>query len=273
MNVLISILIPVRNGQDYLNESILSCTKQITTYDFEIIVVDDGSTDRTSHILEELARADKRIKVFTNPSPGLCRALNLGIKLASGSIILRHDADDIMLPQRLELQVKKLLQDKDLVVLGGQMNTFGSGQKLPTANRYPTDPFETILELADGNALAHPTVAFWRDHVIQIGGYRESFDGAEDYDLWLRMSRLGYLYSLDCTVTNYRVHENQITRKRRNRVIRATILAQLAWIISSLRHIPKPLHNFQQCASYPVPATKMFFRLLGLPIRTLRKRI
>src|SRR5688572_1074255 len=116
----VSVVLPVRNGERHLFSAVKSIVAQ-TFEAWELIVIDDGSTDGTRDILSELARGDHRIRVLTMASGGLVSALNAGIVASRGELVARMDADDVALPHRLEQQVAEFSRRPSLVALGGQI--------------------------------------------------------------------------------------------------------------------------------------------------------
>jgi GT2 family glycosyltransferase len=207
----ISVVMPVRNGEQFLQDALGSLARQ-TLDRFEAIVVDDGSTDETPAILASAAELDPRFRVVTGPPRGLAPALNHGLDLARAPIVARFDADDVMHPRRLEVQVGALAADLSLAVLaGGFVRIDADGRPLGavTGALSPEQVRETLLHR---NPIAHPTVAMRRDIVLSVGGYR--FDQAEDYDLWLRIAERHPIAILPVPVIDYRMHAGQFSVAR-----------------------------------------------------------
>jgi glycosyltransferase involved in cell wall biosynthesis len=243
-----TILIPVRNGMPYICEAIDSCIKQVSKYSFEILIVNDNSDDSTEDILQIYASEVETFSFFNSVGKGISDALNFGMSIAHGEYIVRLDSDDVMLPGRLDAQIDFLKSNPGYVAVGGQIQLFSKSILETHSNFYPTGE-ELRIALATGCFMAHPAVCFRRESVMQIGGYRRKFDGAEDYDLWLRLSLIGQLANIPNNVTKYRIHENQITRKNYFRSLVATTKVRLAWILGESRlsviaHIrPIPLNG------------------------------
>ncbi len=184
---LVSVVMSTYNRADVLPTAILSVLKQ-TYQDFEFIIIDDGSTDETPEILKKFAERDHRIVVLTNkPNRGLIFSLNRGLKAARGRYIARMDDDDIMMPNRLEHQVRFMdVSPKTSILATGY---YYKNRKRPEMDLIPVScpiPSDHILlDLLFENILAHPTImirkSFLEDHHIQ---YDFRFKGAEDYDLY-----------------------------------------------------------------------------------------
>ena len=134
MTPAVSILMPVYNAQRYLASAVQSVLDQ-TFSDFEFIIINDGSTDRSEAILQEFASKDPRVKIVSRPNTGLTRALNEALSLARAPLIARMDADDLSLPRRLELQVARFGADHDLVLLGGAYELIDAAGRLLTTRQ------------------------------------------------------------------------------------------------------------------------------------------
>jgi glycosyltransferase involved in cell wall biosynthesis len=227
--LLVSVLIPVKNGATFLREALDSCINQQTNFDFEILVIDDHSTDDTLKIIEEYQLKYPFIRKLENIGIGVGRALQNGLLSTQGEIIMRLDADDRMLPHRMQKQVDILLNDSTLVLCGTQIQLFGKSKLSIQPTIYPISHSEICRFLQCGNAFADPAVAFRREAALQVGGFSKILDGAEQYSLWLRMSKVGKMVNSPEILTQYRIHENQFTQSRNLRVIIATVVVQLLW--------------------------------------------
>ena len=205
-NPAISVVLPVYNAEDYVREAVESILAQSFT-DFELIVINDGSTDGSGVILRELARRDARIVLVERPNDGLVSALNEGIKIARAELIARMDADDVAMPERFALQHARMVQEPELAVLGSFIRVTDKAGNIIRLREYPLTPKEAAHHVERDCPVGHPTVMMWRDAVLKAGGYRKAFCHAEDYELWLRMSDLGYaIANLPQPLLNYRVH-------------------------------------------------------------------
>lgn len=228
---LVSILIPVKNGAEFLLEAVGSCLAQKTSHKFEVVLVDDHSTDETSKIIKELTSTHPNIRGLTNIGSGVGAALQTGLIEAKGSIILRLDSDDRMSPNRVETQVQTLLADNQLVLCGSQIELFGQGSVSLRANHYPLSNSDICRFMQWGNAFADPSVAFRKDFAIMVGGFPTRLNGAEQYSLWLRMSKVGKVKNIPEILTSYRIHSGQFTQSRVPKVVFATILVQMLWML------------------------------------------
>jgi len=180
---------PVYNGEKFLNEAIGSILNQTYSY-FEFIIINDGSTDRTEDII--LSYEDSRIRYVKNETNlQIVKALNKGISLAKGKYIARMDADDVSMPRRLEVQLEYMQAHTEITVCGSYLQVYGQPKHIwkPPLNN------EAIkARLLFDCCLYHPTVIFKRDVLIANQGYSISFAGAEDYELWGRLSGISSVY-------------------------------------------------------------------------------
>ena len=207
----VSVLMAVRNAERYLHEAVHSILEQ-TLSDFEFLVIDDCSTDRTSLMLNECARKDPRILLSRNREHiGLTKSLNRGLAVASGEYIARQDADDISLPQRL-LREATFLDEHPNVGVVGSSNEYidESGCSLGVSLR-PTDPQFLRWHLFFSNPFIHASVMFRRKIVANLGGYDEKFKRSQDYDLWSRCSYITELRQLPEVLIRFRKHDNAVS--------------------------------------------------------------
>ncbi len=222
--VAVSVVMPVRNGMPFLPDAIDSIRQQTFT-DLELIVVDDHSDDETRSVLERYAAMDSRIRPVAAEGRGISSALNQGIALASGRYLARMDADDWSEPTRLASQVQFLDDQPHYVAVGSEASTIDSdGHTTGMLTSVPV--IGSVAEGARlGVILLHPTACARMDAVRRVGGYRSFFDGAEDYDLWLRMLTLGPLANLQEPLLAYRLHEGQHSGLRPDQGRLATFVA------------------------------------------------
>jgi hypothetical protein len=202
--VALSVVLPVLNGEASLDEALSSISRQ-SFGDFELLVVDDGSSDGSAAIAGRHAAADPRVKLLGNPGKGLVAALNHGVQEARADLIARMDADDVALPGRFERQMARMLGEPDLLVLGtATIRVDENGKELEVVTP-PVEPTEVSRVLDRVNPIAHPTVIMRRAAVAAVGGYRRAYVRAEDYDLWLRLAERGRLANLAEPLLRYRI--------------------------------------------------------------------
>jgi len=209
----------------YLEPALASVLSQ-TLAELELIVVDDGSSDRTPEILAAAAASDPRIRVLRGERRGVVAALNEGCGAASAPYLARLDADDIALPERLERQVALLDGRPDVGLVGGGYVVIDEAGRRRAQIRLPTTDEALRARLVNFNVFAHPATIFRREAFEQAGGYR--LQEAEDYDLWLRISERWQLASVPGSVLEYRHHPGQVSLLRGREQALATLAARAA---------------------------------------------
>jgi glycosyltransferase involved in cell wall biosynthesis len=208
---------PCCNAADTVDEAIASLLDQ-TWQDFELIAVDDGSTDATYERLMDWTERDPRISVLSFPHRGIIEALNAGISACNAPYIARMDADDRVHPKRLEKQVSFLEAHPDVAVVGCLVEGFpaemvgeGFHLYLEWLNRLLT-PEAIAREIFIESPLVHPSVVIRRTWLERVGGYQDH-GWPEDYDLWLRMYLEGACFAKVPEVLLYwREHTTRLTR-------------------------------------------------------------
>jgi glycosyltransferase involved in cell wall biosynthesis len=212
----VSVIMPVFNAEAYLAASVESIISQ-TFADFEFIIIDDGSTDRSLSILQRYLRQDRRVHLISRPNKGYSNTLNEAIDLASGGYLARMDADDIACPRRLERQVSHLDANRRCAAVGGWIELIDPENAPICCSRYPQThcQIDAAHFEGKGSCLAHPAVLMRADAVRDVGKYRPVFEPAEDFDLWLRLSDKYELANVPEIVLRYRLHEQSQSHLRR----------------------------------------------------------
>ncbi|KQW97699.1 glycosyltransferase family 2 protein [Flavobacterium sp. Root420] len=203
-NPRITVLMPVYNCELYIKETINSILNQ-TFIDFEFLIIDDASTDKTIDIIKTYN--DERIKLIKKTlNTGLTNSLNIGLKLAKGEYIARMDGDDISFPQRFAKQIALLDANPDIVLCGTLYKVIGT-EKICN---HPLLYEEIKVKLISGCYIAHPTVMF-RKSVFESYQleYDPAMEPAEDYDLWARLSFIGKIVNIGEVLLYYRIHSKQ----------------------------------------------------------------
>jgi cellulose synthase/poly-beta-1,6-N-acetylglucosamine synthase-like glycosyltransferase len=194
----ISVLLPVYNDGATLGRAVRSIRNQTFT-DWELLLLDDGSTDDSADRMERLSRADSRIRLVRLPHEGLSRTLNQGLSLAAGRTIARMDADDVSHPKRFSLQKDFLDRRPDICAVGCRIRLFPRARLTPGMRVYEgwlnslISPEDISREIFVESPLAHPSVMVRREALEQAGGYETR--GPEDYDLWLRLHGMGFRFA------------------------------------------------------------------------------
>lgn len=202
----------VHNGSKWLREAIQSVLLQ-TFEDFELIVINDGSTDDTRVIAESLSEKDQRIIVINRQKYGLTDSLNFGIQIARGEWIARLDADDIAEPSRLQRQLEVVQSDRSIVLLGTGFSYIDEIGNVTAFFPRVGKVGNTLHDLVNGQGriFPHSSAFFSSKAALLVGGYRSKFRRSQDKDLWLRLSRLGRLEIVNEVLVKIRRHTGQIS--------------------------------------------------------------
>jgi glycosyltransferase involved in cell wall biosynthesis len=240
----VSVLMPVRNGMPWLPRALDSIFAQSFT-DFELIVVDDGSTDGTSECLAGVD--DTRLRVVRAEGVGIAHALNRGVAEARAALLARHDGDDESLPQRFGRQVEFLdaHPEVDVVATTAEyidergMRVESDWTRTVAAQQDVARTPHEIAELMPLTCcLTHGSVMARTAAVRKAGGYRAEMEPAEDYDLWLRMLPAHRFAKLDSPLYRYRLHGAQTPQGPVSRQSRMAVRAKLQYLRRQHRHLP-----------------------------------
>lgn len=186
----ITVLLPAYNASETISEAIESILCQ-SFENFEFLIINDGSSDNTLDIIQSYAQKDSRIRVINQKNMGLIATLNKGLISSSAKFIARMDADDISLPNRLELQFTLIKENPKISVCGSSIEIIETGEKYINES----DPNKIKAFAIFGSPLTHPSVLMNKQDVLSVGGYSPDALHAEDYDLWDRMILHGFLLS------------------------------------------------------------------------------
>ncbi len=220
MNPLISVLLPTYNCDKYINECIDSILCQ-TYANFELLIIDDCSTDNTVNLIKEYQ--DQRIKlVVKEKNSGYTDSLNWGIENAKGKYIARMDGDDVCMPTRFEEQVAFLEVNLNVILCGTAIQIIGTS----TVLRHPSNHDAIKVKLCFSSSFYHPSV-MGRIEVFRANLYNKKYEPAEDYDLWTRLAFQGKLANLEKILLLYRVHDNQVSNERKTTQDNNSLLCKL----------------------------------------------
>lgn len=207
---MISVILPIYNADKFLDEAIKSILSQTFT-DFELICINDGSTDNSKDILDFYSSNDSRLKVVSRENRGLIYSLNEGIKLAKYDYIARMDADDICHPQRFEMQIKYLIKNKTVAVVGSAYECIDVKGKTISIRTPPTSNYMIKVIMGFGSPFAHPSVMM-NKKLIKNDLYYSDCEACEDFELWVRLSKKHKLSNMKKVLLYYRIVDSSISR-------------------------------------------------------------
>jgi len=229
-----SVIMSVFNSAVFLSDSIESILLQ-SDPDFEFIIINDGSTDNSGEIIRRYAAKDKRIIMISKEKTGLTDSLNVGIIASEGEYIIRQDADDISMPDRIKFQVEFLDKYPEIDLVCSRAYVRGRGIDMVTKYYEEESLKKNMLKR---NPIIHSSVCFRKESMLKIGCYNTRFYVSQDYDAWLRLLDVGRIAMLDRVLLIYRVTAGSISSKKRlNQAIAAyrarrnkqALLANLAY--------------------------------------------
>lgn len=225
-NLRVSIILPVYNGEKFIAFAIESVLAQ-SYRNWELLVMDDGSTDRTANVVKRYAEKDNRIKYHKNEQNlGIQKTLNRGLKAAQGAYIARIDDDDTWCDvDKLSKQVKFLDDNPEYVLVGtGVIVVDERGNEL---SRYltPCKDEDIRKKILSGNCFVHSSVMFRRAAVLKVGGYSEEEEvkHSEDYDLWLKLGEIGKFANLPIYAVKFTLRGGSVSHKNKIKQFRAVI--------------------------------------------------
>lgn len=224
----ISVVMPVYNARPYLAEAVESVLGQ-TCGDFELLLIDDGSTDGSREDIEGFK--DRRVRLFLREHAGLINVLNFGLAEARAPVIARMDSDDVSLPERFERQLAFLRAHPEVVVLGTRVRFIDAeGRPIRDPFAPPEEHEDLVRALVDplaANPIFHPSAMFRREAALACGGYRTPFVVCEDWDFWVRIARLGRLHVLPEVLLLLRKHGQNVTAVQLARNIAGNLRARV----------------------------------------------
>jgi len=252
---LIDVLIPVFNGERTVRAAIETIQRQ-TIDDLRIFVIDDGSTDSTPRILEQISETDPRVQVLTKANSGIVDALNLGLDRCHAEFVARHDGDDLAYPSRFADQVAYLKAHPECVAVSGAARHIDEQDHPTGAVARLGSPRSADLNWIPSREpyLLHPFLMARRSAFQDVRGYRYVYH-AEDTDLYWRLLELGELHNMDTILGDYRIHSQSITGSSVVNGRISALSSQLAGISAMRRRrcrpdlaFPKEALAHYQCA-------------------------
>ncbi len=206
----LSVMLTFHNAQWYLQEAIDSILSQ-TFGDFELLLLDDASTDSSLGIVQSYD--DPRIRTICHTTKhGIALSRKILLELARGEYVAVLDSDDRAYPARFDTQLKYLDSHADIDLIGSAYHVIDAGGKVIALVRVPLDPVEIRWRLLFGNCLGHSAVMYRKESALRRGGYDEHVVAGEDYDLWIRLARDGKIAQLDVPLVQWRSHKSSVQR-------------------------------------------------------------
>jgi glycosyltransferase involved in cell wall biosynthesis len=208
---LVSIIVPVYNGASFVQDAVRSALTQ-TYPSVEVVVINDGSTDASGEVAEELRRQDSRVRVVHQENKGLSAARNAGIAHAHGEYINFLDADDWLLPTKLDLQVEALESNPSRGIVYSDYVKWFDGTEFPVRRGLPPIPFSELFVYRNWFA---PMVPLLRSELVAVvGGFDTGLRASEDWDYWYRCAQRTEFGYVPGVVAVYRLHGAQMTKDR-----------------------------------------------------------
>lgn len=207
---IVSVIIPAYNAEKYLAEAIESVLTQ-SFKNYELIIIDDGSSDRTNEVISRYTARDSRIVALKNPANlGIAATRNHGLKIATGKYVAWQDADDISMPDRLQVQVDFLDLHPDVGIVGGNLEIF-SGNSVVEMRKYPEEDSEIRKCIYKYSPIAQPSAMIRADLFKRAGNYDLKLPPAEDLDMTFRIGAFSKLANLPVTLIKYRISDGSAT--------------------------------------------------------------
>ena len=210
----LSVIMTVKdNENNYIQCSINSILNQ-SYKNFELIIVADGSNSETITLLKEYQANNKNIFIIIQKNVGITKSLNRAIESAKSDLIIRHDYDDISAPNRFEHLVNYMNNNQDTVICGSNCFKINMNNKKIGIIRTITNSKKLNRKLRYYNPIVHPSVIFRKKQIKNIGCYNEKFFVSQDYELWVRSSKLYKISNIDKYLYSLRIHKNSISYKK-----------------------------------------------------------
>lgn len=211
---------PVYNADRFLKQAVDSILEQ-TFADFELIAIDDGSTDGSGILLDDYAKKDRRVVVIHQKNTGIVGALNRGIEMSRGEYIARQDSDDVSFQLRFEQQVAVLQSRPEVVLVTGGFEVFDEDDEYLYREVLPANDADIKRSMLLRNPIGHGSVMFRKAACTEIGGYSDEYGPTEDYLLWSKLALKGEFFALESSAFRWRVNRAGITSTKNDHQLAA----------------------------------------------------
>jgi glycosyltransferase involved in cell wall biosynthesis len=263
---MITVLIPMHSDSPYIEFTLDSILQQKLSTKFEVVLVFDRvPAHRKNYVKKYLNNFPT--KFFDSTQPGLVSALNLGIMNTKNKYIARIDSDDLMIENRLQSQLNFMEDNRNVSVLGSQVEYIDEFNRVIGISNYPTSYRNIKQELPWNCCLAHPSVMLRTEALLKFGGYSNKYMHAEDYELWLRMFKSTEIRNLTEVLTRYRISSTQVSKINRLEQIYSTALIQKSFHLITNNNT-EFLNNRKKVSKFGnnLVLSKIYFGFLSLKI-------
>lgn len=239
---IVTVLMPVFNGENFLSEAIESILNQTFT-NFEFLILDDCSTDQSVPIIQSYK--DERIKLIINgENMGQSGTMNRGIELAMGKYIARLDQDDLSREDRLQVQIEKI-SGLNKTILGSYTYAIDKKSQIIGYSKFPLDNDSIIDALAISSPLAHSSIFMKKEDIVSLGGYSNKYKIAMDWDLWIRAANMNYNFiNIPEYLVGLRIHGKQISQNNKGKKVLNKETLSLMRSSKNIIKTKKNLHAF-----------------------------
>lgn len=237
---IISVIMPVYNAEKYLDESIQSILNQ-TFNNFEFIIINDGSTDKSFEIIEKYKNQEERIILINRENKGLIASLNEGIKLSKGKYIARMDADDISLPERFRKQLD-IIERNNADICGSHYFIINDKSNFIDASIVPIHQTDFLIYLAITTPFAHPSVLIRKDFLIENNIFygETEFKYAEDYALWIFLwNKKAKFVNVNDFLISYRTFDSSLSKKNKEKIRQDKTKISKTFIVENKKELLK----------------------------------
>jgi glycosyltransferase involved in cell wall biosynthesis len=273
---LVTVLMPIYNGADYVEEAIESVQKS-TFRDFELVLVNDGSSDESGDICRAMAKKYNNIRLFTfRKNRGLVHALNFGVSKARGTYLCRLNQDDRMVPKRIATQVEFLDTHPEVVVVGSWIKLLHVGGPNPHEEiiRYLEKDEDLRKVWFILSPFSDPSVMYRKEVAVKLGGYDPDFFIAEDTQMWIRMATVGKLANIPKPLVEVRHHADATTVRQFRRLTTTTYRLH-RWMHNNIEKAPIHIQLFwvaQLVSSSILPPRYIFsiYRMIKKSINAIQ---
>ena len=226
----ISLLLPVYNSEKTLRKCLTTILSSSYS-DFELVIINDGSTDSTKDIIESFKEG--RINYHEKSNSGLIDSLNFGVKNCSSEIIMRIDSDDYINPKKIELQLKEL-QSSNSVLIGTNAYIVNKDDKIIGDTNLPLKHTKIVKSMIKFRpSIIHPSIMVYKEILDRVNYFDEKYHHAEDYDLFLRISRLGNISNIPKKLMYLRKSVNNISHKNANEQIVNSFISRENYLVNN----------------------------------------